>query len=154
MSSQVGTYTGSIRWGIRDVNVREAPPGYWGERFPQSDQAVNAYESQVNRHNESYYLPHPNGGYVRFENLVGGTVQDGKLITSPSSIYYVADKPAFLNRSILAEANRQVEAATAANLQVEWLVSSERAAGRLQVLFQSQAKPISNTATHLPAARK
>lgn len=137
-ASQVGNYTGSIRWGIRDVNVREAPPCYWGQRLPQSDPAVNAYELQVNPNNESYYLPHPNGGYVQFENLVGDTLQDGKLVTSPTSIYYVADKPAFLNQSILNEATRQVDAATAANLQVEWLVSNETAATQLRNLFQAQ----------------
>ena len=79
--------------------MRDAPPGYWGRRFPQSDPAVNAYELQVNPNNESYYLPHPNGGYVQFENLVGDTLQDGKLVTSPSSIYFVQDKPDFGVRS-------------------------------------------------------
>ncbi|AKJ30912.1 hypothetical protein AAW51_4221 [Caldimonas brevitalea] len=151
-ASEVGNYTGRIRWGIRDVDVREAPPGYWGQRFPLTDPDADAYERQINPNNESYYLPHPNGGYVQFENLAGDTLQDGKLVTSPSSIYYVADKPEFLNKNILAEANRQVEAARAANLQVEWLVSDERAAAQLQALFQSQPQPIPITVTYLPVA--
>ena len=57
-----------------------------------------------------------------------------------------------LNQSILNEANRQVQAATAANLQVEWLVSNKTSATQLQMLFQSQPKPIPITVTHLPVA--
>lgn len=91
-ASEAGTYTGTIRWGIRNVNVRPAPPGFWGERFPLSDPAADAYELQINPNNESYYLPHPKGGYVQFEKLVGNTHQDGKLVVSPSSIYYPGDQ--------------------------------------------------------------
>lgn len=133
------------------MNVRPAPLGFWGERFPLSDPAADAYELQINPNNESHYLPHPNGGYVQFENLVGDTLQDGKLVTSPSSIYYVESKPPFLQQNILSEANRQVAAASASNLQVEWLVSNERAAAQLRSLFQSQPQPIPITVTHLPA---
>ena len=131
--------------------MRPAPPGFWGERFPQGDSAVNAYELQINPNNESYYLPHPSGGYVQFENLAGTTVQDGKLVTSPTSIYYVGDQPAFLQQNILAEATRQVEAASFNGLNVEWLVSNERAATQLGALFSSQETPIPIKVTYLPA---
>src|SRR5262249_39558193 len=96
-----GTYTATIKWGLRDVNVRPAGTGFWGERVPQADPAVDAYELQINPNNESYYLPHPNGGYVQFENLVGNTLQDGKLVTSPSSIYMVEDLPGFAQQAVL-----------------------------------------------------
>lgn len=131
--------------------MRSAPPGFWGERFPQGDPAVNAYELQINPNNESYYLPHPDGGYVQFENLAGTTLQDGKLVTSPTSIYYVGDKPAVLQQNILAEATRQVEAASSNGMNVEWLVSNERAATQLDALFSGQKTPIPIKVTYLPA---
>ncbi len=150
-AGEVRNYTDTIKWGIRNVRVRSAPPGFWGERLPQGDPDVDAYELQINPNNESYYLPHPNGGYVQFENMASNTLQDGKLVTSPTSIYYIGDKPIFLQQNILAEATRQVEAASFNGLKVEWLVSNEKAATQLEALFSSQKTPIPIKITYLPA---
>jgi hypothetical protein len=97
---------------------------------------------------ESYYLPHPSGGYVQFENLVDATLQDGKLVRSAQSFYRVADLPAFAQQSVLNEATRQLEAASANGLQVQWLVSDEQAVTQLQTLFENNSVNI--TVTHLP----
>lgn len=63
---------------------------------------------------------------------------------SPSSIYHVGEKPPFLQQKILYEANRQVEAASAANMQVEWLISDERAACSIAELVSKSAKAIAD----------
>jgi hypothetical protein len=141
-ANEIGVYSSKIKWGIRDVNVRPAGAGFWGQRMAQGDSAVNSYELQINPNNESYYLPHPGGGYVQFENLVGTTLQDGKLVTSSSSIYMVQDLPLFAQQAVLKEATRQVEAASANSLSVEWLVSNQKAADQLDMLFRSQTIPI------------
>ncbi len=101
---------------------------FWGRRTPQPNPRVNAYELKINPNNESIFLTHPNGGLVQFENLVGTTVvQDGKLVMSAKSAYHVADMPPFAAKAALAEARRQVEAASKVGLNVEWLVSDARA---------------------------
>jgi hypothetical protein len=125
--------------------------GFWGERFSQADPAVDAFELQINPNNESYYLPHPNGGYVQFEKLIGTTLQDGKLVTSPNSLYYVEDVPEFLQQKVLAEAKRQIEAAKANNLSVEWLVSDERAVAQIDTLLRSQPTPLPIKVIYFPA---
>jgi hypothetical protein len=137
-ANQVGTYTTKIKWGILEVEARPAGPGFWGKRIPQNNPAVEAYELKINPNNESFYLPHPQGGYVQFENLVGTTLQDGKLVTQVKSIYKVNDLPAFARQAVLKEATRQLEAASASGLKVEWLVSDQEAASQLANLFQSE----------------
>ena len=87
---------------------------------------VDNYELKINPNNESYYLPHPNVGYVQFENRVNNIVQDGKLIKSSQSFYHVDDLLAFAQNSVLKEARRQLEAATAAGYKVEWLISDQK----------------------------
>jgi hypothetical protein len=99
---------------------------------------VEAYELSINPANESFYLPHPEGGTVQFENLVGDALQDGKLIQKPRSIYHVADLPPFAQGKALQEARRQLEAAGSAGLQVEWLVSDQKAVDLLTELFRSE----------------
>lgn len=80
-----GKYSDTIKWGIHDIEVRPDGKGFWGRRIKQSDSRVDAYELKINPNNESYYLPHPNGRYVQFENMLNGTVQDGKLIMQQKS---------------------------------------------------------------------
>jgi len=149
---EVGTYTTKIKWGIQEVEARPAGPGYWGKRTPQTNPGVDAYELKINPNNESYYLPHPDGGYVQFENVVGTTLQDGKLVQTARSFY----KPSTLagkmrpvaEGKVLAEAQRQLEAATAQGMQVEWLVSDKAAAAELEMLFKT--KGVNIKVTHLP----
>ena len=88
----------------------------------QHNPRVDAYEWKINPHGESYYLPHSKGGYVQFENMVNSIVQDGKLIIKRKSFY---------------QAQRQLDAANAANYTVEWLVSDEDAVRQLQNFFTS-----------------
>ena len=110
-SSKVGTYTTKIKWGPHTVDARPYGPGYWGKRIRQDEPLIEAYELKINPNNESFYLPHPDGGYVQFENIVGNTVQDGKLIDSPRSIYHVKDMPPFAGQKAMAQAKRQLAAA-------------------------------------------
>lgn len=134
----VGKYTTKIRWGILDVEVRPFGKGFLGKRIIQSDARVNAFELKINPNNESFYLPHPDGGYVQFENVINSTVQDGKLIMDKSSIYYVLDKPEFLNKSsVLDPALRQLKAANASGYKVEWLVSDEKAVQQITQYFKN-----------------
>lgn len=86
-------YTTKIKWGINDIEARPFGKGFLGKRIPQKNTRVDDFELKINPNNESFYLPHPNGGYVQFENLAGDIVQDGKLIIKQKSFYYVEDLP-------------------------------------------------------------
>ena len=88
--------------------------GFWGQRIRQNNPRVDGYELKINPQNESYYLPHPEGGYVQFENMINSTVQDGKLVMQQKSFY----------------------AAGAADYKVEWLVSDESAVNQLTEFFK------------------
>ena len=137
--TEAGKYTTKIKWGIHEgIDARPQGPGFWGRRMPQSNPRVDGFELKINPNNESYYLPHPDGGLVQFENLAGNAVQDGKLVMKPRSIYHVADMPQFATDKVLEEAGRQVAAADKAGLQVEWLVSEAKAETQLRNLFQSK----------------
>jgi len=140
---KVGEYTTKIKWGIHDIDARPHGSGYWGKRIPQNDARVDAFELKINPNNESYYLPHPEGGFVQFENLSATALQDGKLIIKPKSIYHVDDLPAFAKNKVIAEAQRQVAAGKKAGLPVEWLVSDQKAVTQLDKLFKSEGIPIS-----------
>jgi hypothetical protein len=138
-ADEVGKYTTKIRWGIQDIDVRPFEKGYWGKRVSQTNPRVDAFELKINPNNESFYLPHPEGGYVQYENIVNATVQDGKLVMDQSSIYHVLDKPEFLTtKSILEPAQRQLAAAKAAGYKVEWLVSDEKAVQQLTQYFKDK----------------
>ena len=109
--------------------------GFWGERMSQHNTRVDKYELKINPNNESFYLPHPMGGFVQFENLKNKTVQDGKLILTKKSFYHVADLPDFAKEKVLQEARRQIEAASSANYKIEWLISDKKAVNQLTELF-------------------
>lgn len=132
-----GRYSDTIKWGIHDIEVRPDGKGFWGRRIKQNNPRVDAYELKVNPNDESYYLPHPNGGYVQFENMVNCTVQDGKLIMKQKSFYHVDDMPDFVKNKVLQEAQRQIDSASLAGYKVEWLVSDESAVYQLKNLFKS-----------------
>lgn len=141
--SQPGVYTDKIKWGIQEVEVRPDGKGFWGKRTPQSNARVDAFERKINPNNESYYVKHPNGGYVQFENLERTALQDGKLIVkTQSSIYRVYDKPEFLRKKILAEAVRQVQGAGYNGLKVEWLVSDRETVNQLTRFFRENGVDI------------
>ncbi|MEK3725450.1 hypothetical protein [Paenibacillus sp. FSL H8-0034] len=137
-TGEVGKYDTKIKWGINDINARPYGKGFFGERIPQSNPRVDGYELKINPNNESYYLPHPNGGYVQFENLAGNVLQDGKLIIKPKSFYHVDDLPQFAKDKVLQEALRQQESALAAGYKVEWLVSDAEAVKQLTNLFKTK----------------
>jgi RHS repeat-associated protein len=147
-TGQVGRYTTKIQWGVLEIEARPAGPGYWGKRVPQGPR-VDAYELKINPNNESYYLPHPEGGYVQFENFTGTSLEDGKLtVTADSSLYRVNDRPAFAQELVMKTARRQIEAASPHGLQVEWLAADEEATAQLTALFKE--KGINIKVTHLP----
>ncbi len=135
----------TIKWGIHEIVVRQDGEGYWGERISQNNIRVDRYELKINPQNESYYLPHPEGGYVQFENMVNGIVQDGKLIMQAKSFYHVYDMSNFAKTKILEEAQRQLEAANAAKYKVEWLVSEKNAVEQLQRFFSEHDMDIKVT---------
>jgi hypothetical protein len=141
--SQPGAYTTKIKWGIQEVDVRPDGKGFWGKRVPQTNSRVDAFERKINPNNESYYIEHPNGGYVQFENIERTALQDGKLIMQPNnSIYRVYDKPPFLRKKILDEAMRQVNAAKHNGLTVEWLVSDRETVNQLTRFFKENSVDI------------
>ena len=133
---QGGSYTDTITWGIQEINVRPEGKGFWGKRVKQNNPRVDNFELKINPNNESYYLPHPKGGYVQFENMLNSTVQDGKLIMKQKSFYHVNDMPDFAKTKVLSEAQRQIDAASMAGYKVQWLVSDENAVSQLRGLFE------------------
>ena len=118
------------KWALWDFGMRPFGPGFMGKRIPQNNPRVDAYELKINPNNESFYLRHPNGGLVQFENLLDGVLKDGKLVMKPKSVYRVYDVP-YARKKILEEARRQTEAATANNLRIQWLVSDKEATSQL-----------------------
>jgi hypothetical protein len=147
-AGKVGTYSTRIEWGIHTIEARPYGPGFWGKRIEQVQPRVNAYELKVNPHGESFYLPHPEGGFVQFENVTSHAVQDGKLVMDARSIYHVEDMPKLLADKVLAEARRQVAAAQPAGYAVEWLVSDQKAVTQLGKMFSREGVPV--TVTLLP----
>jgi hypothetical protein len=145
LAADVGTYTTKIKWGIQEIEARPHGPGYWGKRTPQGNARVDAYELKINPNGESYYLPHPDGGFVQFEGLATGALKDGKLIMSPKSLYHVEDMPSFAKDKVLAEARRQMAAAKGPGLRVEWLVSDTKAETQLRTLFTTEGITIDIT---------
>jgi hypothetical protein len=135
--SKTGFYTEKIKWGNGNIDARPDGVGFWGKRTPQSNPRVNNYELKINPNNESYYIKHPDGRYVQFENLKRETLQDGKLVMQVNkSIYRVYDKPTFLRTNILNEAKKQVEAAKFNKLEVEWLISDKETLSQLKRFFK------------------
>ena len=131
-------YTTTIKWGINKIEARPFGEGFWGERIPQKNPRVDNFELKINPNNESFYLPHPKGGYVQFENLAGDFVQDGKLIMKQKSFYHVEDLPKFAQDKVIKEAMRQIESSSVVGYKVEWLVSDEKAVEQLTRLFKKE----------------
>ena len=129
-------YTQKIKWGIQDIDVRPEGKGYFGTRIKQNDPQIDAYELKINPNNESYYLKHPDGSYVQFENMVNDVVKEGKLIIKQRSFYHVEDMPRFSENRVLIEAIRQEGAAKGAGYIVEWLVSDQKAVLQLTNMFK------------------
>lgn len=138
MNELPGTYSTQIKWGIHTIDARPVKgKGFWGKRIPQKNPRVEAFELKINPNNESFYVQHPNGGYVQFENLVMSSLQDGKLVQKvKGSIYHVYEQPEFLRKPILDEATRQMQAADSKGLSVEWLVSDQQAVTQLTKFFK------------------
>lgn len=143
-TNRIGYYDIIIRWGILDIDARASGVGYWDRRTPQNNQRVEAYELKINPNNESYYLPSPEGGFVQFENLIGNTVQDGKLILNPGSSWYCPSQlpermQSVARGNVLAEAGRQIAAAHLHSLEVEWLMSDQTAIDEIRDLFRVES---------------
>lgn len=110
-----GKYTDEIVWSIFHHHpVRKCGKGYFGKRIKQSDLRVNNYELKINPNNESFYLQHPDGRYVQFENMKNSTVQDAKLVKSNRLYYHVERLSSFMKQQLVNRAKRQLETANAA----------------------------------------
>lgn len=133
-----GKYTDEIVWSIyKHVLVRKFGKGYFGKRIKQHISRVDNYELKINPNNESYYLQHPDGRYVQFENMVDNVLQDGKCILNKKrSFYHVYDRGYKAQKRVLEQANRQIETANAVGYKVEWLVSDEKAVEQISRLFK------------------
>lgn len=94
------------------------------------------------------FLIHPDGKPVRFENMKNGIVQDCKLVMNKNSIYFVKEKIPILNKNILQQAKRQLEAANFVGYKVQWLVSHEKAVEQIKQLFYGNNLDI--TVTYYP----
>ena len=111
----------------RDIGEKE---------YLKKNPRVDEFELKINPSDGSFYLPHPKGGFVQFENLAGDVVQDGKLIIKQKSFYHVEEMPKFAQDKVIQEALRQIDAAKVAEYKVEWLVSEEKAVEQLKRLFK------------------
>ncbi len=133
-----GVYSKKIQWSIhKNIDVRPFGKGFFGIRIKQKNSRVDAYEVKINSNKESYYLQHPDGRYVQFENMVDNVLQDGKCVLNKRrSFYHVYDKGDFAKNKVLQQANRQIESANAVGYKVEWLVSDEKAVAQLSRLFK------------------
>lgn len=133
-----GVYTKKIKWSIhKNIYARPFGKGFFGIRIKQNNSRVDAYEVKINPNKESYYLQHPDGRYVQFENMVNNVLQDGKCVLNKNrSFYHVYDKGKFAQKSVLERATRQIETANAVGYKVEWLVSDEKAVAQLSRLFK------------------
>jgi hypothetical protein len=110
-------------------------PGWWGERIEQKHRPnADAYERKVNPNNESYYVDHPNGRKVQFENLEGEHLVDAKHVDRKPSAYTPRDMP-YAKDSLRQEAQDQVRAAKYNGKKVKWKVSDSDAADQLKEFF-------------------
>ncbi|HWA63620.1 MAG TPA: hypothetical protein VG939_19745, partial [Caulobacteraceae bacterium] len=139
-----------IRWGKRELAVQKDGPGYWGVRTIQPNRDVNAFELQINGgRDRSYYLQHPDGKFLQFENYEGGWLQDAKRVRKKKSIYHVEWLPPFAANRTLSQAGRQAEAAEFHGLNVEWLVSEAEAAAQLRRAIDGRGLGVQ--VRHVPA---
>ena len=134
-----GEYTEEILWSIfPHILVRKCGKGYFGTRIKQSDIRIDNYELKINPNNESFYLMHPDGRYVQFENMKNSTLQDAKLVMSNRSMYHAKKLSAFMQQKLLDKTNRQFETASAAGYKLEWIVSDKTAVEQLTQFFAEQ----------------
>jgi hypothetical protein len=136
LAAKEGHYTTKIKWGVLDIEARPFGKGYWGKRVKQTDARVDSFELKINPNNESFYVRHPDGGFVQFENIFMDALQDGKLIMKPKSFYHIYDLPPFARSKVLEEAQRQLAAAKYTGYRVEWLISEQNAATQLKRFFK------------------
>lgn len=119
------------------VEERTDGVGFWNKNKQQMNSRVHNFNLKINPNDESYYLEHPKGGYIRYNNKSHITLQVGKLIMSQKSLYYVDNQSDYVRSRILEEADRQIYTATLYGYKVEWLVSSEEAANQLKKMFKN-----------------
>ena len=131
-------YKYTIKWQNRTIPAWKDGEGYRGPRTKQHNERVNNYELKINPNNNSFFLEHPNGKMVQFEDMKDGVVKDGKLVMKSNSIYFVKEKPAFLNIPILKQVKRQLEAANLVGYRVKWLVSNQKAVDQMRQLFNEK----------------
>lgn len=112
--------------------------GFWNRNKKHKNVRVGNFIYKINNNNESYFLEHPDGGYIRFDNKLESILQSGKLITSPYSFFFVDKQPEILVSQILKEAERQTQVSVLHGFKLEWLVSDEQAGNQLQRLFISR----------------
>ncbi len=144
---KVGKYTTTIKWGVdTTIQVRPEPPGFWGTRREVENAKANKYELVLNANDEAYFLPHPDGGYVQFEYAEGSKVYDGKAVTDTNnSMYRKIDELSFLRKKSVDQARRQIDAASANGMTVEWKVSDRIVEQKFRAVFAAEGIAITIT---------
>lgn len=118
------------------IEERADGMGFWNSNKTQKNSRAHDFTIKINPNNESYYLEHPKGGFIKFDNKVNSILQSGKLVISQKSFFYVNNQPDFVSSQILQEAKRQIDVATLYGYEVEWLVSDEVVVIQLNRLFK------------------
>lgn len=124
------------------VEERSDGIGFWNKNKQCKNIRIYNFFLKINNKNESYYLEHPDGGYIKFDNKSDLILQSGILITSSQSFFYVDKQPNILISRIVEEAERQTQVAMLHGFKVEWLVSKEEVVSQLQRLFVSVNIPV------------
>lgn len=110
--------------------------GFWNRNKQQENKRVHEFTLRVNPNNKSYYLEHPKGGYIKFDNKLNSTLQSGKLIIGSKSFFHAKNQLDFAVCKIIQEAERQTDVATLYGYEVEWLVTDDTIATQLNQLFK------------------
>jgi len=122
-------------------SIEERPDGkgFWNGNIPSKDSRSHDFMLKINPNNESYYLEHPSGGYIQFDNKIDLTLQSGKFVVDQNSMFYVEEQSAFVKDKLLNEARRQNDTAILAGFKVEWLISDEKAVNQLNNFFTNNS---------------
>lgn len=124
---------------LMNMEVEKQGKGFWSKSTIVFDTRRKNYLSKIHDKNNSFYfLPYPNGGYIRFDNIINSTVQSIKLITNKNSIYFIENQPDFVKNMIILEAIREWEAANFAEYELEWIINNKEVVMQLENLFSKQ----------------
>jgi hypothetical protein len=140
-----------VEWDLHNgknmpkIKARRDPSNpniFYGERQPQKNPAVDAFEKKINPNDESVYVLNEDGSFVQFEGLDEGALVDGKCAIQQES-FFLKLKQAWAKEArekFVRKAERQVETAEKQGLRVEFHVTREDVAVALRDLFKDLEK--------------